>query len=271
MEHPIIVARSNFSYLPTFHKTLAEALDKTHDQKHVYVATWNDSFGAYAWQSLAEARRSVAQTTVPTAHTPVPVPAETLKSVLGNCNQNTAELEARIKKLQEKVEFLTANDKVHTETIAAMTVSMGQRLGDLEKKAVIAAQLEAKTEKGLLLLEGDIGRRTQELSERVSQLESNTEMECAPWCTKQGHHTVCSPAPQVWPSPTPAAAVTSAGNPGEATDCKTTPPQPYYTSAACQCDLTVRHYHKDRHWTAVCYAGCILKSPHTGRGCTVLL
>ena len=176
-----------------------------------------------------------------------------------------------IKKLQDEVDWLKANNKVITEvinTLGLWKVHTDSRVGELEKKAIIAAQLEAKTEKGLLLLEGDIGRRTQELSERVSQLESNTEMECAPWCTKQGHHTICSPAPPTPPTP---------GNPGE-TARREVFQDWHMDKGACNCDIGVRHTHWNRLPVGIklkpgplpCRPGCIFKPPHEGTSCVVL-
>lgn len=267
MQYPVLVWRYGSDVRPSNWSSVANVLSLSYIREdELWVGTYNQERKGYIWTPLLELRLDAKKSTPTPALDADPVSEAKFQAVNEANTRHTAELEARIKKLQDAVEWLTASDKIHTESIDALgtwKTDTNRRIGELEKKAIIAAQLESRTEKGLLLLEGDIGRRTQKLSERLDKLESNTEMECAPWCTKQGHHTICSPCPQVWPPPTPGEPEVKHGWKIEKRDCQK------------DCLLANKHSHWSRSMIGAtslpmpCKPGCVYKGPHTGISCVV--
>lgn len=292
MEYPVLTWRVGRHIPPSAWNSLKEVMKYPWTKpEEVRVGMWYAQPSGLVWQELETMRK--AHETSKTETTPVPT--ETLKSVPDS--QTTADLEARIKKLQDAVEVLQANDKVHTETVDALGSSWRaheqKRIGELETKALVAEGLFKRidrleqhgldVDKGIYTIKTEGWENTakikgmdavwRELDARVSQLESNAEMECQPWCTLRGHHTVCSPPPEI----TPAAAVTSPGNPGETARREVF--QDWRTEKGpCNCDIGVRHTHWNRLPVGIrlkpgplpCRPGCIYKPPHEGTSCVVL-
>ena len=297
MEKPVLTWRVGSNNYPISWKSVEHVLEQTwRNVDEVRVGVWVSEMKAFNWRTLddlLQASKATPSTSAP-APSPslVPVPAETLKRVLDDCNQNTAELEARIKKLQEQMGTLIFTSAGYAKDV----VTLRDRVAQLEEE--LALMEEAAANRGAKDLNTDSKvdamsksltywtRRFVEFEDQLVALRNpalgdKTEeppTKCQPGCTKKGIHKFCSEPPATGSAgKTPEAELpppTPAGNPGEPEvkcgwkiekrDCEK------------HCAFASKHTHWARRivgsisFPMPCQPGCVYKGPHTGISCVVL-